>query len=53
MAEHLCKDKKQTEKDAKKVDERKDEGKSYFRCEKCQRVSHKEAHLCKPEKVTK
>ncbi len=48
---HLCKDKKQEEHDAKKVTERQAAARDYFRCKKCQRVSHKEDHLCDPQKV--
>lgn len=48
---HLCKDEKQEKKDKEKVKERKGEGKSYYKCEKCDRVSHKEDHLCKPKLV--
>lgn len=50
MTETLCKDPKQAKKDAKKVEERKADGKSFFICGKCGRQSHKEAHLCKAEK---
>ena len=48
---HLCKDRKQEQHDAEKVAERKAEGTPYYSCKKCGRVSHKEDHLCKPEKV--
>lgn len=51
MADSLCKDKKQAKKDAEKVDERKAESKAYFTCKKCGAQSHKEEHLCKPEKT--
>ena len=48
---HLCKDKEQTKHDAEKVKACKAEGKEYFICKKCDRVSHKEDHLCKPKKA--
>lgn len=48
---HLCKDKDQEKHDAEKVKERKAAGKDYFICKKCERVSHKEDHLCKPKKA--
>jgi hypothetical protein len=47
----LCKEKKQEAKDKEKVQARKDEGKDYFICKKCDRVSHKEDHLCDAKKV--
>ena len=50
MTDNLCKDKKQARKDAGKVEERKAEGKPFFTCKKCGLESHKEAHLCKPER---
>ena len=50
MSDHLCKDKKQAEKDAEKAAERKADDKPIFICAKCGRPSHKEDHLCKPEK---
>ena len=53
MSDHLCKDKAQTAKDAAKADARKEEGKTTFVCAKCGRASHKEDHLCKPEKAKK
>lgn len=49
MAEHLCKDQRQAEKDARKAAERLAEGKDCFTCAKCGRASHKAAHVCKPE----
>jgi len=49
----LCKDHDKRKHDAEKAAERKDDGKSFFVCEKCKRESHKEDHLCKPEKVKK
>ena len=49
---NLCKAKKAKVKhDAAKVEEKKAEGKTTYVCEHCHRVSHKEDHLCKPEKV--
>lgn len=48
---HLCKDAKQAAHDAEKAAERKAEGKVYFVCKQCQRTTHKEDHVCKPEKV--
>jgi len=53
MSDHLCKDKKQAEKDAGKADERRSDGKTTYVCAKCGRPSHKEDHLCKPEKAKK
>ncbi|HEY3415472.1 MAG TPA: hypothetical protein VGM23_01195 [Armatimonadota bacterium] len=49
----LCKDEKKAKKDAEKVEELIAEGRSYYTCKKCGRVSHKEDHLCKPEKTKK
>ena len=48
---HLCKDEKQEKKDKVKVEEHIKEGKPYYKCEKCARVSHKEDHLCKPKLI--
>jgi hypothetical protein len=47
----LCKDPKKAERDAEKAAERKADGKHFFICTKCGHASHKEEHLCKPEKV--
>lgn len=48
----LCKESKDKEKhDHEKAMENKEEGKKYYKCKKCKRLSHKEDHLCKPEKV--
>lgn len=51
MSDHLCGDKKQAAADADKAAARKKDGKAYFECKKCGRTSHKEDHLCKPDKV--
>jgi hypothetical protein len=48
---HLCKDSDKTKHDAEKAAERKADGKAYYKCEKCDRTSHKEEHLCKPKKM--
>lgn len=47
----VCKDKNLAKHDAAKVEERQAEGKKSFTCKKCGRVSHKEAHLCKPARA--
>ncbi len=48
----LCKAEKATvKKDAKKAEARSEDGKKVFECSHCHRVSHKEDHLCKPEKA--
>ena len=48
---HLCKaSKKKVAADAEKAAERQAEGKTVYQCEHCKRLSHKEDHLCKPEK---
>ena len=49
---HLCKaSQEKVARDAAKAEERQSAGKSFFRCERCQRISHNKDHLCKPEKV--
>lgn len=52
MAKTMCKasDDKRGE-NAAKAAERLAGGKACFRCERCGRTSHKDDHLCKPEKV--
>ena len=43
--------KEKEQQDHEKAMKCKAEGKKYFKCKKCKRLSHKENHLCKPEKV--
>ncbi len=52
MSKTLCKaSKKRTTHDAEKVAEHQAKGKPVYQCSRCQRMSHKEDHLCKPQLV--
>jgi hypothetical protein len=48
---HLCKDKDKAEHDELKAKERKADGKTYYKCKKCKRISHKAEHLCDPKEA--